>query len=338
MSIPVRGDEENPVRVRVEAATDIGLKRSRNEDQYGIWAPEDPEQRRRHGLLLAIADGMGGARGGEVASRLAIETVLHTYREAPGVSVADDLRAAVLAANRRIHRESLTNSDLAGMGTTCTAVVLREGEIQLAHVGDSRAYLVRAGRIRQLTQDHSLVGQLVRDRHLTPAEARTDPRRNVVIRSVGIGPDVEVDVEHVGERLQAGDIVILSTDGLHGLLDDEEIGAAASGPDLGAACRRLIELARERGGPDNITVILARAEAEPAVGGAEAGAEEAGAIQPGPALLTSGVAAPASAPDERRSLAAVRWSRIGIVAALLLLVVLLLVLALRRSLRPPSGV
>ena len=326
------------MRVRVEAATDIGLKRSRNEDQYGTWVPEDPEQRRRHGLLLAIADGMGGARGGEVASRLAIETVLRTYREAPGESVAEDLRAAVQAANRRIHSESLTNPDLGGMGTTCTAVVLRQGEILLAHVGDSRAYLVRAGRIRQLTQDHSLVGQLVRDRHLTPAEARTDPRRNVVIRSVGIGPDVEVDVEHVGERLQAGDIVILSTDGLHGLLDDEEIGTAASGPDLGAACRRLIELARERGGPDNITVILARAEAEPAVGGAEAGAEEAGAIRSGPALLASGVAAPASAPDERRSLAAARWSRIGILAALLILVVLLLVLALRRSLRPPSGV
>src|SRR6266540_2473254 len=144
MNIPARGDEENSVRVRVEAATDIGLKRSRNEDQYGIWVPEDPEQRRRHGLLLAIADGMGGARGGEVASRLAIETVLRTYREAPGESLADDLRAAVLAANRRIHRESLTNPDLGGMGTTCTAVVLRQGEILLAHVGDSRAYLVRA--------------------------------------------------------------------------------------------------------------------------------------------------------------------------------------------------
>ena len=326
------------MRVHVEAATDIGLKRSRNEDQFGIWEPEDPGQRQPRGLLLAIADGMGGARGGEVASRLAIETVLRSYREAPGVSVAEDLRAAFQAANRRVHRESLTNPDLGGMGTTCTAVVLRQGEIHLAHVGDSRAYLARAGRIRQLTQDHSLVGQLVRDHHLTAAEARTDPRRNVVIRSVGIGPDVEVDVERVGERLQPGDTVILSTDGLHGLLDDEEIGTAASGADLGAACHRLIELARERGGPDNITVILARAEVEPAVDEAEPGAEEAGAIQPGPGLRASAAAAPASTPGERRSLAAVRWSRIGIVVGLLMLLALLLVLALRRSLHPTSGV
>src|SRR2546426_4599566 len=120
MSIPACSDEEGPMRVHVEAATDIGLKRSRNEDQFGIWEPEDPGQRQPRGLLLAIADGMGGARGGEVASRLAIETVLRSYREAPGVSVAEDLRAAFQAANRRVHRESLTNPDLGGMGTTCT--------------------------------------------------------------------------------------------------------------------------------------------------------------------------------------------------------------------------
>jgi serine/threonine protein phosphatase PrpC len=246
--------------VLVRAATDMGLKRTNNEDNYGCWLPEDAEERERRGLLLAVADGMGGVKGGEVASRITVETLLRAYRESSGSDVAEDLHDAVVAANSMVHRESAQNPELNGMGTTCTAAVVRGREIYLAHVGDSRAYLVRSGRPRQLTHDHSLVGQLVRDRQLTAEQARTDPRRNVVTRSVGIGAEVEVDAARVSESLRDGDVLILCTDGLHGLVSDDELGAAVKDHDLDGACDALVTLAKKRGGPDNITVILARAQ------------------------------------------------------------------------------
>ena len=243
--------------VQARAATDIGLKRSMNEDRYGLWLPEERVVRERRGVLLVIADGMGGARAGEVASQTAVEKVLESYREAQGEPL-EDLQVAMIAANHAVHNESLLHPELSGMGTTLTALVLRGSGAFLAHVGDSRAYLVRGGRARQLTMDHSLVAQLMRAGHLTPEEARVDPRRNVVTRSVGAAPVVQADVTALAEPLRAGDTLLLTTDGLHGLVSDEELGAAASDPDLDAVCGRLVALARQRGGPDNITVIAAR--------------------------------------------------------------------------------
>jgi protein phosphatase len=244
--------------VMVSAATDVGLKRTQNEDCFGTWVSEDPSDLERRGVLLVVADGMGGSRGGEVASKLAVETVLRSYREAPGEQPLDDLTRAVEAANRLVHGQSLAHPELRGMGTTCTALVVRDREAFLAHVGDSRAYAVRDGLIRQLSRDHSLVAQLVESRQITPEQARIDPRRNLVTRSVGVGNHVEVDAEHVGSALREGDTMILSTDGLHGLVSDEELATHASGDDLDRACRELVALARRRGGHDNITLILAR--------------------------------------------------------------------------------
>ena len=243
--------------IQVRAATDIGLKRAKNEDRYGFWLPEEPAVRDRRGVLLVIADGMGGARAGEVASRTAVENVLESYREARGEPL-EGLHIAMVAANHAVHGESMLHPELDGMGTTLTAVVLRGSEAFLAHVGDSRAYLVRAGAAVVLTADHTLVAQLVRSGLLTPAEARVDPRRNVVTRSVGVAPAVQADVAPLAEVLRVGDTLLLTTDGLHGLVSDEELGAAASDPDLDAVCARLVALARQRGGPDNITVIAAR--------------------------------------------------------------------------------
>ena len=243
--------------VQARAATDIGLKRSMNEDRYGLWLPEERVVRERRGVLLVIADGMGGARAGEVASQTAVEKVLESYREAQGEPL-EDLHVAMIAANHAVHNQSLLHPELSGMGTTLTALVLRGSGAFLAHVGDSRAYLVRGGGARQLTMDHSLVAQLMRAGHLTPEEARVDPRRNVVTRSVGAAPVVQADVTALAEPLRAGDTLLLTTDGLHGLVSDEELGAAASDPDLDAICARLVALARQRGGPDNITVVVAR--------------------------------------------------------------------------------
>ena len=243
--------------VQARAATDIGLKRSMNEDHYGLWLPEERVVREQRGVLLVIADGMGGARAGEVASRTAVEKVLESYRGAQGEPL-EDLDAAMVAANHAVHGESLVHPELSGMGTTLTALVLRGSGVFLAHVGDSRAYLVRGGSTQQLTVDHSLVAQLVRAGHLTPEQARVDPRRNVVTRCVGVAPTVQADVAPLAEPLRAGDTLLLTTDGLHGLVSDEELGAAASDPDLDAVCARLIALARQRGGPDNITAVVAR--------------------------------------------------------------------------------
>lgn len=246
--------------VKVSSATDAGLKRVQNEDSLGSWTPEDPGDRALRGVLLVIADGMGGSRAGEVASRLAVDTVLKTYREAGGGEPHQVLCRAVEAANRIVHDHSLVHPELRGMGTTCTALVVRDREAFVAHVGDSRAYEIRHGAIRQLTQDHSLVAQLVQSRQITPEQARIDPRRNLVTRSVGVGTHVEVDAACVDSMLQEGDTIMLCTDGLHGLVNDDELASAASGRDLDQACRDLVELARQRGGPDNISLILARLE------------------------------------------------------------------------------
>ena len=251
--------------VEVKAATDLGLKRAQNEDSHGEWNPS-PEERAKRGTLLVVADGMGGSRAGEVASRLAVDTVMRFYREAPGDDLLEDLHHAVEAANRVIHRESAAHPEHAGMGTTCTAVVLRDTDAFVAHVGDSRAYLIQDGAIRQLTRDHSLVAQLVREGQLTPEQAKVDPRRNVVTRSVGVGPRVEIDAEHEPGVLRPGDTILICSDGLHGVVADDELQVAASRADLAEGCREAIELANRRGGPDNITVVLARVRAEDGAG------------------------------------------------------------------------
>ena len=269
-----RFERDGSLTVLVRAVTDLGLKRQNNEDSYGCWLPDDPDELDRRGLLLAVADGMGGSKGGEVASRITIETLLHDYRQTAGTDVADNLRAALTSANGLVYREGLAHPDLAGMGTTCTAAVLRGRELTVAHVGDSRAYLVRGGRARQLTHDHSLVEQMVRNRQITAEQARTDPRRNVVTRSVGIDADLEVDASGVDEPLGHGDVVVLCTDGLHGVVRDDELGDTVGGHDLRGACERLVALARERGAPDNLTVILARVEVEGEPGPPAGGAAE----------------------------------------------------------------
>ncbi len=261
--------------VAVRAATDLGLRRTQNEDNHGSWVPSEPAERARRGVLIVVADGMGGSNAGEVASQLAVQTVIRSYREAPGDSPLDDLYRAVEAANEVVHRESVAHPEHSGMGTTCTAVVLRDRDAYFAHVGDSRAYFVHDGRIRQLTHDHSFVAQLVRDGLLTPDQARVDPRRNVLTRSVGVVSAVEIDAEHQPGLLVEGATLLLCTDGLHGLLDDAELQAAASSADLEQGCREAVALANQRGGPDNITLVLARVSSRPEVEEPPTGGEPA---------------------------------------------------------------
>jgi len=203
---------------------------------------------------------MGGSNAGEVASGMAVDAVTHTYAEHRVGDAGESLRQAVETANREVWEHTQSRPDMAGMGTTCTTLLVRDGTATIAHVGDSRAYMIRNGRIRALTRDHSLVAQLVEQHRLTPEEARTDPRRNVVTRSVGVHPTVEVDVVSLGEDVRPGDTFVLCSDGLHGLVSDLEMARAASDEDLERGCHDLVALANQRGGPDNITVLLGRIE------------------------------------------------------------------------------
>lgn len=227
--------------MRAEAVTDPGLARVENEDAYLL----DLEAG-----FFAVADGMGGHRAGAVASRLAVETIA---AGAAGLRDAADLAALVRLANMTVLEQASRNDDEAGMGTTLTAALIREGRAYLAHVGDSRAYLYRDGQLSRLTDDHSLVGEMVRLGALSDEEARRHPSRNVLTRALGTSPEVDIDLREAD--LQAGDVLLLCTDGLFGLLTDAELAAAlALEPAL--AVRRLLETALSRGAPDNVTAVL----------------------------------------------------------------------------------
>ena len=240
-------------------ASDLGRQRQGNEDNYYVRAP-----------LFVVADGMGGAQAGEVASEMAVESFEHELPDgAPGAA----LEEAIRAANRRIHERSHSEEQYAGMGTTCTAAYVGESEVTIAHVGDSRAYLWRDGELVRLTRDHSLVGELVARGKITEEQAEAHPQRNVITRALGADADVRVDVEVFEAR--DGDVFLLCSDGLTGMIHEPGVRPLlADMTSLEQAGRGLIAAANEAGGRDNITVILFRVEdvGEAAGGGAAAAA------------------------------------------------------------------
>jgi serine/threonine protein phosphatase PrpC len=261
MSEQASSEEAVPQRhlaVRAVLRTDVGLVRSENQD-FGTYTTESEESSSHPGgRLLIVADGMGGHRGGATASRLAGETVKTQYLDSETTDIPTALRDSLARANARIFTEAQSNPDLRGMGTTTSVLAIRDQQGWLAHVGDSRIYLVRDGTIRQLTDDHSLVATMVREGLLTSAEAETHPRRNVLQRSMGVSEEVEIDVRGPIE-LQEGDTFILCSDGLHGVVKEHELQEIASGT-IEAAADEFLRRALERGAPDNVTVIVARVE------------------------------------------------------------------------------
>ena len=229
------------MRFRVGAATDVGKGRSGNEDSFLV----DPDHH-----LYAVADGMGGHRAGEVASATAIESLRGAYQ------AGAELDQAVGEANAAVFAKASANLDMRGMGTTLTAVALRDGHIALlGHVGDSRAYLMRDGGVTQVTDDHSLVEQLVREGRLSPEEALHHPQRAIITRALGVDPDVEVDTYRVD--LRPGDRLLLCSDGLTNMVADDDIAAVLRRqPDSQRAAEMLVDMANEAGGDDNITVVV----------------------------------------------------------------------------------
>jgi serine/threonine protein phosphatase PrpC len=223
--------------------TDTGKKRRRNEDEYVVAPP-----------LFAIADGMGGAQAGELASSLAAGAV----RDDERVSGSGERRVAELIqeANRRVYQRSSQDASASGMGTTMTVALVEDGAVVFGHVGDSRAYLIRDGRLEQLTEDHSLVAELVRSGKLSPEEAGTHPQRSVITRALGTDPDVDVDTFSIPTH--AGDLFMLCSDGLTSMVEDGAILEAAekNRDDLQSAVKALIRAANKGGGEDNITVVL----------------------------------------------------------------------------------
>jgi protein phosphatase len=230
-----------PLTVReTGACTDVGRLRQSNEDALVLADP-----------VFAVADGMGGARAGEVASAMAVAAL---YGLAGG---ADELVGALEDVNARIHAAAQADASLTGMGTTATAALITRDELVVAHVGDSRAYLLRDGRLQQVTEDHSLVAELIRRGALTPAEAERHPQRSVITRALGAEPGVEVDVVRLVP--QAGDVLLLCSDGLTGMVGDGEIGRIVGGPGtLPERARELVRAANGAGGEDNVTVVLVR--------------------------------------------------------------------------------
>ncbi len=249
--------------------TDTGRQRRANEDAYFARSP-----------LFAVADGMGGAQAGEVASGAAIEVLSAGLADGPE-SAEERLAALVADANARVHELSIADRDLAGMGTTVTVVYVGEDDVAIAHVGDSRAYLLRDDTFERLTNDHSLVEEFVRQGKLTPEEADEHPQRSIITRA--LGPEPEVEVDRVSLRGRPGDVYLICSDGLTSMVGEALLAEIlSSAPTLDNAARSLIDAANDAGGRDNITVVLFRLE-------------EVGSVSVDEQQTVAGVAAPTAA-------------------------------------------
>src|SRR6202050_1581830 len=248
--------------MEVAGLTDVGCQRENNEDSYLYWEPADEEEFQRKGRLAVIAAGMGGHEGGQEATRLAVETVREAYDQA----FHDDPQAALVesfaAAHSRIQEYAEQYPAFHGMGTTCTAVVLRGRQLYFAHVGDSRLYLVRDAHILRLTRDHSYVGRLVENGIVRAEDAEKHPQRHILTAALGSGNEVAADVSTQILILQEGDDLLLCTDGLWSVVTEEEVENDVSGNPPAECCAALVKLARQRGAPDNITLQVLRVGAE----------------------------------------------------------------------------
>ena len=284
MSVPLpAGSQPSPssggdVVVRVFGRTDVGQMREHNEDAFVVAdltrgnATLQPEVRShaigQRGSLFMVADGMGGAAAGEIASAMAIEGVLREVTEALSATepptedaFATAIKRATATANAEIHAFAIEHPEFRGMGTTATVAGVLGDTVYLAQVGDSRAYLVRGGVAAQITKDQSLMQKLVEAGELTQEEAEQSERRNIILQALGPEPNIKVDL--TAQQLRRGDVLVLCSDGLSGQVRTEDIARVVTDEqDLMAACKRLIDMANEAGGPDNITVIAARFEGD----------------------------------------------------------------------------
>jgi protein phosphatase len=277
------------LKARGVGITDVGLQRDHNEDTFAVLAEHD---------LFIVADGMGGHRAGDVASRLASESISDFFQRTAGEEVTwpfhfdsalseseNRLLTAIRLANRQIYEHSLKSHDLRGMGTTVVGALFNPDtrKMYVGHVGDSRAYMIRDGQISQLTRDHSLVNDYLKVMPDMPEDQRSELPKNVITRALGMQDNVEVDLLAHDTRL--GDTFVLCSDGLSGMISDAEIlQVAGQNGDLASACQRLAALANEHGGEDNITAVLVRIVQNDGSSGDGAEPERATTTEPGPGI------------------------------------------------------
>jgi len=249
------------MRIRYAGNTHVGMKRDHNEDSLFLL----PEQN-----IYIVADGMGGHASGEVASQMAVETIVQFYKDTSedeeitwpfkmdkGLRYQENrIRAGVKLANLRIFEAAVNNPKQKGMGTTVVGCIFHDKSIYVGHVGDSRVYRSREGVLTQITEDHSLLNDYIKMKELTPEEIENFPHKNVIVRALGMKESVQVDV--ISEEPKDRDIYLLCSDGLNGMITDDEMNEiiTSSNEDLEQACNRLIQLANQHGGNDNITVVL----------------------------------------------------------------------------------
>lgn len=244
--------------MEVVSLTDVGCQRENNEDNLAYWESPDDNAFARLGRLAVVADGMGGIEGGQFASQIAVETVLQHYSSGTEADPQLLLLSAFHRANSRVQEKARANPLLLGMGTTLTAVAVVGTQLYFAHVGDSRLYLARSGIIRSLTRDHSLVARLVESGIIRPEDSDSHPQKHVLTAAVGVTDSVEPD--HPAEllRLEKSDVLLLCTDGLWGQVSEAEMAEILSSQQPSDAAMALVQLAKDHGGPDNITLQIMR--------------------------------------------------------------------------------
>ncbi|GHO43126.1 Stp1/IreP family PP2C-type Ser/Thr phosphatase [Ktedonospora formicarum] len=246
------------LRLDVAQLTDVGRRRPHNEDNMAYVIPKDAQMMAKKGALFIVADGMGGHAAGEVASEIAVDTISKEYYQNGREDVTESLVYSIKRANTLIHQRAAESVMRSGMGTTCVAAVLCGGTAYVANVGDSRAYLMHKGQVKQVSQDHSWVEEQVRAGLLTGDQARSHAQRNVITRSLGTNAEVEIDI--FSEPLEEGDSLLLCSDGLSGQVEDDELRSIVDQYQPRESVYHLVERANENGGPDNITAIVIRVQ------------------------------------------------------------------------------
>jgi protein phosphatase len=248
------------IRSDIELAnlSDVGCEREANEDYYCYVEPDSDEEFAAKGRLIVVADGMGGHIGGQVASGLAVDALRQAFLT-DGLPPLDILIDGFSKAQAAILARADADPELKGMGTTCTAAIVHRGGLLYGHIGDSRLYLVRQGQLTQISDDHSLVNQLVKSGAITPEQAEVHEKKNVLTAALGMQSNAAAaDFSEVPVPLAPGDVLVLCSDGLHGLVSTGEVAHVVATQSSYDACRTLVDWAKQRGGPDNITVQVAR--------------------------------------------------------------------------------
>ena len=247
--------------IEIASLTDVGRQRENNEDSYLYWEPDPDQEFRRKGRLAVIADGMGGYEGGQEASRLAVETVRHFYDSKFDSSPQATLLSALTAAHDAIQRYAQEHPQFHGMGTTCTAISIVDHQLSFAHVGDSRLYLVRSETVTRLTRDHSYVSRLVESGIVRSEDAESHPQRHILTAALGSGREITPDGPELPIPLEEGDTLVLCTDGLWSLVGERDMVRIVHSNPPAQSCLELVRMALERGGPDNVTVLVLRVSA-----------------------------------------------------------------------------